>query len=479
MTNFKKLIRWDADYYKLLSEKECTLCLTEREVYLLSECIHAIRWIGTRWIGDITGIDFDKVASDLQYKLEESVSCQKITQLAEQMNSLQLTVNNLNNTLNNYVDPAPDAPPITQDTVLSDAMPASDLTSHGTTIDGCDNDDKDALYGAISQVVRYIHEVNMQILIDLGQSAGNIVEQSQTLLGAFPPTDLVAADDLTKYINFLIDELKEEYESTVDEELLQTTICDLFCIAVANGCNTNMYDIFNYFGSKLDPTFTNFASTYLQIVQFAAIGSFTGDMYFHYMCYFQLASVAIGQATGFDTQRNYDLQIAAGQNSPDNDWTLFCDECPALYRLYEWDFTKQGQGDSYKALGFNVSEGTFVAGSGWFHNPSNSIVTIGIDLPIGIDILSFGIQTNVAPSQRTVEFRVTKNSSTGGQGANMTSGAEYNSCANVAGAISSNKVEWAIRMGGTTPFYIEKIAFVSNTDIYILGAISTEVDEIC
>jgi len=343
-TNFEKLVRWDADFYKSLSQGDCILCLTEQQVYLIGQITDSLRWFNTRWIGDKSGMDFNTIAEELEYRISERMSCGKLTQLAEQMNQLQITVNTRTNTVNNYIDPAADPEPTTADTPLDEAIPVAELAAHGTTIDGCDTDDKDALYSAINTVVRYIHQVNQQLLIDLGQSTGNIIEQSQTLLGAFPPTDLVAADDITKYINFLIDELKEEYDATVDEELLQATVCDLFCIAVSNGCNTNMYDISNYFGGKVDPTFANFAATYGNIVQFAFLGTFSGDMYFYYLCYFQLAGVAIGQGLGFETLRDYDLQLAAGQNSPDNDWTLFCTDCPEFHRLWTWDFAR-GMGE--------------------------------------------------------------------------------------------------------------------------------------
>lgn len=343
-SQIEKLGKWDADFYNELSDDDCIVCLNEQQVYLLGQIIEQITWQRTRWTGDTSGMDLAAIAGELEHRLADRMTCEQISNISNVINQLQLQVANLTTTVNNYVDPAPDPDPITDDTPLNEAVTPSDMSAIGTTIEGCDTDDKNALYGAINQVVRYIVQVNADFLESMTQAAGNIVEQFQTLFGAFPPTDLLAADEISKYINFLIDELLEEYNATITEDLIQETICDLFCIAVDSGCNTNMYDISNYFGSKVDPTFSNFALTYANLVQFALTGTFSGDMYFHYLCYFQLASAAMGDGIGLQSLRPYEYQLAAGQNSPDNDWTIFCIECPEFLRVVEYDFTRGLQG---------------------------------------------------------------------------------------------------------------------------------------
>jgi hypothetical protein len=99
-----------------------------------------------------------------------------------------------------------------------------------------------------------------------------------------------------------------------------------------------------YFGSKVDPSFTNAALTYANLVNFAFTGTFSGDMYFHYLCYFQLASAAFTGAVDGNGLETYERQIAAGFNSPDADWMIHCIECPALYRFLSYDFAL-GQND--------------------------------------------------------------------------------------------------------------------------------------
>jgi hypothetical protein len=336
-TNFEKLVRWDADYYKSLTDDDCIVCLTEREVYIIGQITDMLRWKRTRWIGDILGLDFDLIASNLEYKLSERMTCQNITTLLQKITQLEAKIDYVfNETVVNEGDTVYDPETTVMDDVFTpEQMQTGDMAVQAET---CDEDGKHQIYGAVSQLVRYIVGKNTDLLQQFEQGVGNLAEQAETLLSAFPPTDLLAVDEVAKYTAFLTQELQEEYEATVDEELIQEVICDIFCIAVANNCRLTMWDVYNYFGSKVDPTFSNAALTYANLVGFAFTGTFSGDMYFHYLCYFQLASAAFsGVATG-DGLKDYELQIAAGFNSPDADWMLFCTDCPQLYRKYTVDF---------------------------------------------------------------------------------------------------------------------------------------------
>jgi len=249
-----------------------------------------------------------------------------------------MTVADLQTTVNNIANPGSD-PVITDDTQLNIALPSADATAFSTDIDVCDDDGKSALYGACVYIVNYINQSNIDFLEQLTQATGNLAQQANILLEAFPPTDILAVDSVAKYIGFLIDELLDEYNATVTQELLQATMCDLFCIAASNDCTLTLYDICNYFGGKVDPSFANFATTFANLVEFASIGTFSGDMYFHYMCYFNLVSVALGQGIGLGSAEDFQLQLLAGQNNPDGDWELLCDECPTFHRLWTWNFS--------------------------------------------------------------------------------------------------------------------------------------------
>lgn len=381
-TNFDKLVRWDADFYKSLTDDDCIVCLTEREVYLVGQIIDMLTWSNTRWIGDIVGLDFKAIAGNLENKLSERMTCQNITKLLQKITQLEQKVDYVfNETVVNEGDTVFNA----YETVMDDVFTPEEMSSGDMAVEAeaCDESGKSQMYGGVSQLVRYIVQANTDFLEEIGQNVGNIAEQTQTILGAFPPTDFLAADDLAKYVNFIVDELKEEYEAIVDEELIQATICDLFCIAIASDCRLTMYDVFHYFASKLSPSFSNVATTYGDLVQFALIGTFSSDMYFYFLCYFQLLSAAMSNVVTGDSLAAYEQQLAAGFNSPDGDWEIFCIECPTLYRKKIWYFDFSSDG-AYITGGFDLTEGEYIGGEGFGLTPAGAegdgLMTVGLTL---------------------------------------------------------------------------------------------------
>lgn len=346
MTNFDKLVRWDADYYKSLSDDECLICVTEREVYLIGQVIDALRWKRTRWIGDLVGLDFDLIASNLEFRLSERLTCQNVTKLLEKLQTLESKIDYVfQQTVINEGDILP-----TSETPAWDITTPETFESEYTYVsDGCDTEDKDSLYGAIFNLVRYVNQVNIDALQQLSQ-LGNLAQQVDKLISA-ATGGLTPFDEVAAYVDFLVNELLEEYEATVDEALLETVTCDLFCIAVNSGCNLNMSDVINYYGSKIGSDVLDLTNSLLQVFQFATTGTFSGDQYFYFMTTFQFITVALtDHFFNVDGMNQYMVQMAVGANSPDNDWTLLCDECPTMYRVKTYNFI-------YGQEGFDICGG--------------------------------------------------------------------------------------------------------------------------
>lgn len=329
LAQIEKLARWDADYYKSLSDDDCIICLTEKEVYLLGQVIEQIRWHNTRWIGDKSGLDFDLITSTVEYKLEERMTCNQLQQILDRVTQIEIALGDL-------ISPSPDFDPET--TVINDQWTDQELADLGYDSGTCVDADKDAIYAGISQLIRYMHFRNVDFFEELSQS-GNFTEQINRLKESTGALNIIPLANAFDFATFYINELLEEYSATVDEELLQNTICDLFCIAVNSGCSFNFYDVFDYFAAKVEPTFNNAATTFLDLVQFAISGTFSGDEYYYFATYFQLAMAGLGQQyLGLTAIDSYVDQFLAGLNSPDNDWTIFCITCPTQYRLYEQNF---------------------------------------------------------------------------------------------------------------------------------------------
>ena len=389
MTNFDKLARWDADYYNTLSDDECIVCLTEKQVYLLGQVIEQLTWYKTRWTGDTAGLDFDKISGDLNYRLSERMTCTSITTILNTVNDLQQTVIDLQQTINiihNETTTEPDIYIFEPETsTVGDVHTPQALQDFGVTADNCDDAGKDAIYGAINQLVRYINQRNIDFLENINQ-AGNTPEQIERAISAIPIFNESPIDEIFGWVNFIATELEDEYNAIVTEALLQSVVCDLFCIAVASDCHLDFNDVYNYFAGKVSPSISLGVSTVLSLIQFAALGTMSGDAYFHYMCYFQLSLVGMGQFyLGVNSLNDYAYQTRAGLNSPDHDWSIFCLDCPPLYRLWTWDFA-QGMGEFTFDIAPAGSEcpgltlGTFEGDRVKGVNCSNDMYAIGLEM---------------------------------------------------------------------------------------------------
>ena len=335
-TNFEKLTRFDADFYKSLSDEDCIVCLTEKQIYVLGQTLEQIGWARTRWIGDTSGLDFDAISSDIQYALREKMTCETLELVLERIIRLEEQIQLIYNETqeNEGVDIfAPDT------TVIDDVNTTQELTDFGVSAATCDSAGKDAIYSACNTLVRYIVQNNVDFLERFSQSL-SASESAERLISAIPAVGLLPIDEIIGYAAFISEELLEEYNATVDETLIQSVVCDLFCIAVANNCTLDFNDVFGYFADKVAPTLNNFATTYLELVVFATTGTFATDDYFYYMCYFQLVTVGMGQFfLSLNSVESYALKARDGLSSPDDGWTIYCTSCPTFTHWeYNWDF---------------------------------------------------------------------------------------------------------------------------------------------
>lgn len=382
MTNWEKVVGWDADFYKAIPDEDCIVCLTEKQVYLLAQTLDQLTWDRTRWQGDKTGLDFDAIASEVQYALRERMTCEKLTEIQNQLTQLSDMVNYLfNETQINEGD----TPFSIDGTTVNDGTTSQQLSDFGVSATTCDDAGKDAIYSAVSKVVRYIVQNNTDFLENFSQAFGT-ADNAANLLSATPVVGLLPVDEMFAYAAFIGDELLGEYNATVDETLIQNTICDLYCIAVANGCTLDFNDVYSYFADKVAPTFNNAVSTFLNLVQFAATGTFTGDDYFYFMCYFQLVTVGMGEFfLRINSVQPYALKAREGLASPSHDWSIYCTSCPVFtHWSLEWDFA-WGAGDFVIVTGTQQGNGikAVTGGGTWYYE-----VKLNLDQQYSIENLA-------------------------------------------------------------------------------------------
>lgn len=337
-----KNVGWDADYYNSLSEDDCIICLTERQVYLIGIVVGVIQWV-TRWTGNVTGMDLDEIASELEYRIAERMTCQNLTQVLNRVIALEQQINITQKQIDaaNGGDPLP-TPETTYDDVINTPDKVAETTWSRET---CDIPDKDAIFNGMRELVGYINQTNIDALQNIAQ-AGNAADQAQRLISGVPVLGQLPIDEIVDYAAFIANELLDEYEATVDEALLEQVTCDLFCLATSNNCSISMRDVLDYFANKVGGDFFDLIGDLANVVQFALTGTFSGDQYFYFMSFFQLLAASVTEGFfGFRPISYYSIRVETGMNNPDNDWELLCVECPTYYRIETHDFRSDGLGE--------------------------------------------------------------------------------------------------------------------------------------
>ena len=406
-----KNVAWDADFYNSLTDDECIVCLTERQIYLIGAIIGVIRWT-TRWIGNITGMDLDAIQSDLEYRISERMTCTSVSDILNKITSLEQQIN----ITQQQIDAANGGEPLpTPDTSYDTAFDTPEKLSDATwATDGCDDTDKNEWWGGITELVRYINQTNVDALQNISQ-AGNAASQAQRLISGIPVVGQLPIDEVVGWASFLADELLDEYEATVDEELLEQTQCDLFCLAVSNGCSLSMRDVLDYFGDKIagNGSFAGILDDLANAAQFALIGSFSGDDYFYYMCFLQLLAATITNGFfGFRPIDYYSIRVETGMNNPDSDWELLCLSCPTYYRVLTHDFRYDGAGDWTIALGDLTGDGVTAEPTSGTNRASEILRTVDPDWQF-IGMRSY-YDRDPNSGNLTWNLRVTEGTNTGG-----------------------------------------------------------------
>lgn len=381
------------------------------------------------------------------------------------------------------------SPTTTTTTGENGAYTDTEIDEMAVEADVCDDTGKDKIYGAVDRLVRYIHNKNVDFLENISQGS-NVAEQLKRLISATPIIGLLPGDEAVEYVGFLIDELLDEYNATVDEALLQEVICDLFCIAVNSGCRFSLGDVYNFFAGSVSPTFSNVANTLTNLIQYALTGTFSGDDYFYFLCYFQM-SIAGAKQRFLDIQAvsAYEQQMAAGFNSPDGDWDIFCTDCPTQYRLYHHSF-ENGLGDWTIEIVSTVPQGSLSGGA--------------IDSIISGSTRTYSIIRNFDPSWRIrgakivyersasgttiMRYRPIANSNTGALNPSISGGAlfgsgEFEACQDTFGTGYStgiNQVFFNQNVNGTTStLKLKEIYLLFEVAHAPAGATITEQGDMC
>jgi hypothetical protein len=341
-TNKSKLLAWDADFYNSLSDDVCLICLSEKQRYLLGQAVEQTNWL-TRWSGDTSNLDLDAINGELQYRLADMSTCNDVGSILTIINNMQTLIDTLNYQVAQIYNEntTVNAGGVSPDTTVGDYNPPGLNTPFtGTETFTCGTDaERDAAYGAARNLVDFILVNNSDFLEQVEQNFGNVAENAENLISAVPLLGSLPFDEMVQWSAWCIENLRDEYQAELTESLKQALYCDIYCLVVANNCKLSYADLFNYFISKLPTGVNIFVRSIASAIDFALTGNLVGVDYIYWLCMWQLEVVALGQAWfGTEGFRPYEFAFAAGANSPDNDWSIYCLDCPAYFRHYAWDF---------------------------------------------------------------------------------------------------------------------------------------------
>lgn len=340
-TNKNKLVRWDADFYKALSATNCLYCLTEQQVYIVAQSLQQALW-DTRWLGDTSGMDLNAIVGEIEERMATKY-CTDVALILDMIESLQGDVNillGITENQNTYT------PYNAVDSNLYQPQFASVLTEPLASTPCGTNEERDILYGGVISLADFMVAQVTDFLEVVEQNIANPPELVENMVEAVPGLGLLPIDDVVEYAGWLIDQLLDAWNATVDEVLIQQFRCDLFCLAIDHNCTLTPELILEYINSKLPVTAADvFKNSLVQAISFITTGNFVGDDYFYIMIGLQLNLVLMGQnwlrARGWTTYQYY---FAAGKLEPNNGHEIFCTECPVYYSYIEWDFTQGEQG---------------------------------------------------------------------------------------------------------------------------------------
>lgn len=345
-----KRVRWDADFYNSLPDDFCYFCLSRKQIYLIGQAIlPQMRW-ETRWVGDISGLDIDAIASELESKLEMP-ECTDIDSIVFAVTQLQIALQNLQNTVENGgVQPPNETIETPYYQYANQNAPVGGITLNCAT-----NEEKDKVYGGVHEFVEFCCEEFTDFLQIVRASGSAIPEKIDGAISAVPLLETLPIDEIFGFAAYLFEEVEEAWDAILTTDRKTEFKCKLFCAILANDCKFTPELIISVIALEAPAGWGNALATGLRdAIAIVTIGRPIGDEMFYSLIGTMLVIVLAGeQFVGSAGFRPFEYAFLSGYNSPDADWQIFCDDCATIYWTQDYRFYG---GDE---LGWEALQGTW------------------------------------------------------------------------------------------------------------------------
>lgn len=220
---------------------------------------------------------------------------------------------------------------IIREETISD--PARPIGGDNPAFDSCP---PDVVFGAVTAFVDYLNSTILDAL-EIIEIATNPLEAINLWADNIQIAGSLASG-LVEAIDFILENVAENYDANYTVALRDQYRCDLFCLWIdSSDCDITPAMVANYFAGRIgspDPL-----DQLNDILQFIFTGVWSGSQIVDLMHLIAMASLVAADSIGFfDAANAYSFTVAAalGANNPESDWSILCDctEPTAFARCY-------------------------------------------------------------------------------------------------------------------------------------------------
>lgn len=278
--------------------------------------------------------------------------------------------------------------------------------------------DEDVIFGQVTGLVDLANTV-ITDLYERFEVSTTGLERANLFASGVPAVGLLPVDELIEFVDSEFENLFQGYEGAYTAQLRDEYRCDLFCLALDNGCTLTLKQIAEYFRARSGAAILD-GLTFKEMFSYFFTGTFGGSLISHASHYMLFATLAFSaRFLNFDSFY-FSRAIRSFANDPDPDWQVLCDECPPTGgRCYEWNFIDSQQGWNVWSTQ-NRPYGDYVSGVGWrceFVNidgqDDNAIYIENINFPDNIVPTRFEVDVigTAGGGARSIKVRTTNGTS--------------------------------------------------------------------
>lgn len=341
MSDIKK--RWKAHQFDWLTmaeqdtEKQFYVCLNQQEMAMILGALTPTMW-RTRWLNLPNEQDFQWIVELRAKLLCSNGCCDGVEECIRDSEGIREIIRE-----------------IIKETTIAD--PARPIGGDNPVFDSCN---PDVIFGAVTSLVDYLNGTILDAL-QIMEVATNPLEAINLWADNIPIAGRLASG-LVEAIEFILENVAENYDANYTIALRDQYRCDLFCMwRDSEDCDLTPAMVAGYFADRIgspDPL-----GQLNDVLQFIFTGIWAGSQIVDLMHLIALGSlVAVDKIGFFDAANAYTFTVAValGANSPDPDWSILC-ECANEW-CYKQDFALNDGG--YVQLP-GAARGVYTVSVGW------------------------------------------------------------------------------------------------------------------